>query len=160
MLFAHFNKICAKKYYICMKIKYSMTEARKKQEKRRKVINAKKERIENTEVAPAKKRRTTKIKDEDITLSVPFDVATRMNQNLNLRGAQNNLRKQLSVFIESNFNEFLSDYKELKSEPALRARLFVEVMKIVIPRPKDFGDDADSKEQRDKMISRLFGKQE
>ena len=131
-----------------------MNEARKKQAKRKRIIEAKDERIE---VISSKICKNKDEMDEGATLSVPFQIATKLNQDLSLRKSQTNLRKQLCVFIENKFDNFLSDYDNLK-EPELRVRVFVEVMKMIIPRPKEYDDGTNNQENRDKLISRLFGK--
>ena len=121
-------------------------------EKNKRVKNAKKSRVENVE--------TTKVDSSDIVLSVPFDIATKLNQNMGLRRVQNNLRMQLHTIIENNITTLDKDLKSLEGKPEIRARLIVEMMRMVLPRPKDFGDETDSKEYRDKLISRLFGKRD
>ena len=120
-------------------------------EKNNHTKNAKKERIENVE--------TTKVDPKDITLSVPFQIASKLNQDVNLRRSQNNLRKQLYTYIEDDFKRFTKDMSALDAYPAIRVRLFIEIMKMVLPRPKEYDDGADSQEQRSKIISRLFGKE-
>jgi hypothetical protein len=105
------------------------------------------ERIDNVEV--------TKINPSDVKLTIPFRLATKLNQEVSLRKSQNNIRKQLSLYVESYFDEFINDCNKI-TDPSLRARLFVEVAKLVIPRPKEF-EDRDSTEEHDKIIKRLFG---
>jgi hypothetical protein len=95
----------------------------------------------------------TKIDSADIKLTVPFRLATKLNQETSLRKSQNNIRKLLSTYVENYFDRFVDDCNAI-DDPALRARLFVEVAKLTIPRPKDFGDNA---EDREKTIKRLFG---
>jgi hypothetical protein len=128
-----------------------MTEARKKQAKRKKIIEATKERIDNVETA------ITKINPKDVKLTVPYRLASTLNQNINLRKAQNNIRKQLCVYVEDEFDTFVDDCKKI-TDPAIRARLYAEVIKMIIPRPKDFADDTE--ESRRNIYKRLFGKQE
>ena len=126
-----------------------MKEVSKKQSTRRKVVKATKERIENVEAEVVGKN------DADIT--VPFEIATELNQRANLRRAQKNIRKQLCTYITSDFGRFVTSMQKI-DEPAIHARLFVEVLKIIIPRPKEYEDEND--EYKDKIMKRLFGKQE
>ena len=119
-------------------------------EKNKRIKNAKKVLVENVE--------STKVNSKDVALSIPFDIATKLNQNMGLRRVQNNLRMQLHTIIENNIITLEKDLKALKGRPDIRARLIVEMMKMVLPRPKEYDNDTDSKEQRDKMVSRLFGK--
>jgi hypothetical protein len=104
------------------------------------------EHIENVEV--------TEVDTSDIKLTVPFRLATKLNQEVSLRKSQNNIRKQLSSFIENYFDDFIDSYNKM-ADTSLRARLFVEVIKLVIPRPKEF-EERDSAEDREKIIKRLF----
>lgn len=131
-----------------------MTEARKKQAKKGKIVKATNERIENLE--PEKKGKSTDINLADAKLTVPYKLATQLNQNLNLRKAQNNIRKQLCVYVENEFETFVDDCKNI-TDPSIRARLYVEITKLIIPRPKDFGEGSDSEENRRKVYKRLFG---
>ena len=137
-------------------ISFYMEKDRKKRYKTRfaiaRINNAKNERIENVE--------STSVDSTDITLSVHFQIATKLNQDMSLRRAQNSLWKQLHAYIEADFSRFVKDIFAFDAYPAIRARLFIEMIKIILPRPKENDDGTDNQEQRNKIISRLFGKQE
>ncbi|MDR2917859.1 MAG: hypothetical protein LBV72_00630 [Tannerella sp.] len=133
-----------------------MTEARKKQAKRKKVVEATRDRIENIEKKKkGNKKKVTTVDPKDVTLTVPYRMATTLNQNMNLRKSQNNIRKQLCVYVEEMFDTFVDDCRRI-TDPSIRARLYVEVVKMVIPRPKDFGDDGTGDDRRN-IYKRLFG---
>jgi hypothetical protein len=129
-----------------------MDEARKKQAKRKKIVDAAQEKIENV---GDRKTKITKIDDRDVKLTVPYRIATTLNQNINLRRSQNNIRKQLCVFVEHEFDTFVDDFRKI-TDPAIRARLHIEIIKMIIPRAKDFSDYADESKN---IYKRLFGKQ-
>jgi hypothetical protein len=104
------------------------------------------EHIENIEAA--------EIYPTDIKLTVPFRLATKLNQEVSLRKSQNNIRKQMSTFIENHFDDFVKDYNRI-TDPSLRMRLIIELAKLVIPRPKEY-EGHDSIEDGEKIIRRLF----
>jgi hypothetical protein len=104
---------------------------------------------------PVDNAEVTKIDSSDIKLTVPFRLATKLNQEVSLRKSQNNIRKQLSIYVENYFDRFVDDCNSI-TDHSLRARLFMEVAKLIIPRPKEF-KDLNSAEEHDKIIKRLFG---
>lgn len=110
------------------------------------------ERIENVEGKTA-----TKVNQKDVQLSVPFRLASKLNQDTNLRKSQNNIRKQFCAYVEGHFEEFVECYKNT-TDPIIRARMFLEVAKMVIPRPKDYGPENEEGSRRD-TLKRLFGGQ-
>jgi len=125
-----------------------MTEARKKQAKRKKVVKAAKERIENVEAEEVGKG--------EATLTVPFALATKLNQATNMRRSQNIVRKQLYTYITTYFTTFVTSMQKIEDN-ALYSRLFIEVLRIVVPRPKEYEDDGEFK---NKIANSLFGKPE
>ena len=111
------------------------------------------------EVVVKKRGRPRKIRQENIDAVVPFYIASRLNRDINIANEQRNLRKVLSAFLRERFDDFLEDFKNLSSEPALRARIFVEIMKIVLPRQRE-ADDREGESERDKFMKKFFGNQE
>ena len=123
-----------------------MTEKRKK---KRQVVEAAKERIDNVEA--------TKVNPSDIKITVPFALATKLNQVENLRKSQSIIRKQLCTYITNYFDDFVSNMEVIKREDnIIHARLFVEVLKLVIPRPKEYEEQSEI-DERGNSIKRLFG---
>jgi hypothetical protein len=111
-------------------------------------------RVKKAADEPVDNAEVTKIDPSDIKLTIPFKLATKLNQEVSLRKSQNNIRKQLSAYVESYFDRFVDDCNKI-ADPSLRARLFMEVAKLVIPRPKEY-EYLDSAEEHDKIIKRLF----
>jgi len=132
---------------------YSIKEAVKKAKERREKRSSR-----DKEGVVHKRKYAKRIKKEDIDLIVPFAIASKINKDIDIKKEQRDLRKQLSVFIGEHFGEFIDDYRRLEAEPALRARLFVEIVKIVLPRQRET-DDVEVLSERDKLVKRLFGNQ-
>ena len=124
----------------------------KKQEKKNVVKNrikkATKEKIENVEAEV--------VNSNDVRLTVPYRLATKLNQDVSLRKSQNNTRKQFAAFIEDNFDDLVDCYDKI-TDSLIKARIFLEVAKLVIPRPKEYDEGDDEKNTRNKLIARMFG---
>jgi hypothetical protein len=88
---------------------------------------------------------------------IPYVLATVINHRDMTKNYQESIRMELLKFLTDNFPAFCDDYSKLENEPALRMRLFVEVSKLVMARPK-MTDDADVvDDSREAMIRRMFG---
>jgi hypothetical protein len=108
-------------------------------------------------------RKPKKIPPGEMEIVIPFNIASRLNKEESIRGHQINLRKRLCVFIDEHFDDFVKDYQYLgqctdPSMAALRMRLFTEVIKIVLPRPKELDSD-EAREQNKSIINKLLGKE-
>ena len=137
-----------------------------KRAKRKKILEATKGAIENIEAVSAeittkatKRKRAKKIKPDEVKLVVPFNIASKINKDINIKNEYRNLRKKLLVYIQEHFDDFLDDYKRLECEPALRARIYVEIIKIALPRQR-YEEGLDERSENERVMKRLFGKQE
>ena len=88
---------------------------------------------------------------------IPYVLATVINHRDMTRNYQESIRMELMRFLTNNFPAFCKDYRKLEGEPALRMRLFVEVSKLVLARPKMMEDADVADDSREAMIKRMFG---
>jgi hypothetical protein len=132
-------------------VKHSLTDRIENVEKKEDILTRP---IKHTNGRPIKQK-------EDVQLVVPFNIASRLNQNVNIRTEQNFLRKELCVFLREHFPDFVKGSQTLlmSEDPGLVAvgsRLFVEALKIVLPRPREL-DSADISEDKKNIIKKLLG---
>lgn len=75
------------------------------------------------------------------------------------KGAKDKISKEvkerIAEFVAGNFEEFEYDFKhETKTE--VRMRIFLEALKLIVPKPKDPEVEEDAFHKRDELIIRLF----
>lgn len=85
------------------------------------------------------------------------------NPNGRPKGSKNKatveIKDKLSEFLEDNFDEFEKSFKEMPSGER-KARLYLEAGKLIIPRPKDPEEEAETNRRHDELLLRLFPKKE
>ena len=65
------------------------------------------------------------------------------------------IKAKLSKFLEGNFKEFEKDFKA-EERTDIRMRIYLEAMKLIIPKPRDEEEDENALNKRDELIVRLF----
>ena len=128
-----------------------------KRARKKRIKESEKELIENVEVIETRIKSKGTAAPVDVRVSVPYKLATKLNQDTNLRKSQNNIRKQFATFIENNFDDLVDCYDKI-SDPLIKTRIILEVAKLVIPRPKEYENGEGESDERNKIISRMFGK--
>jgi len=76
------------------------------------------------------------------------------------RGSKNKIalsvKDNLLSYLKDNYKEFQNDMKALKGKPAIRAKLFLDIAKLVTPRPKDVEEEEKREQKMQTLFSRLF----
>lgn len=74
------------------------------------------------------------------------------------KGAKNKVssevKARLADFVENNFCEFQESFKHLKDE--VKFKLFLEVLKFIIPRPKEEDEEAESERRSREILDRIW----
>lgn len=74
------------------------------------------------------------------------------------KGAKNKISSEVKArlvdFVENNFSEFQESFKSLKDE--VKFKLFLEVLKFILPRPKDEDVENESDRRAKELLDRLW----
>lgn len=85
------------------------------------------------------------------------------NPNGRPKGAKNkissDIKDKLTLFLEDNFDKFETSFKMMPPGER-KARLYLEAGKLIIPRPKDPEEEAETNRRHDELLSRLFPQKE
>ncbi len=83
------------------------------------------------------------------------------NPNGRPKGTENKanleVKDKLKLFVDSNIDQINEDWKSIKS-PEMRIKYFVEITKLVLPRPRDPEEEEDTRRRHDELIDKLFGR--
>ena len=66
------------------------------------------------------------------------------------------VKEMIAKFVTGNYKAFVSDFKK-EEKTEVRMRIYLEAMKLVIPKPRDLEEEDDIMKRRSEAISRLFG---
>ena len=133
-----------------------MNKAREKQAKRLKVVKATREKIKKN----VETQNTTDVEIVEAVEVVPsslpsYSSTSRKNQDANMRYEQNMLRKELASYLRENLPLFYDKMKEI-TDPELFVRLYIDVLKVFIPRPKEY-EIIDSEEIKKNFVEKFWG---
>ncbi len=74
------------------------------------------------------------------------------------KGAKNKVssevKARLADFVNENLDEFQVSFKKLKDE--VKAKLYLEALKLIIPRPKDEDEEAESERRSREILDRIW----
>lgn len=102
-----------------------------------------------------------KVKEGDMSISVPFRKATHDIQKINIRTEQYTLRKYLCVFMrEEGLETLIENVRLLESDKVLQSRILLELLKIAAPNPRNLDDENDTSDVHKRMVERFFNKSE
>jgi hypothetical protein len=77
------------------------------------------------------------------------------------KGAQNKItlevKDKINLFLEQNIDEATTAFTEIKT-PEMKIKYFIELAKLVMPRPKEEDVEQDANRRRDELIDRLFNR--
>jgi len=81
------------------------------------------------------------------------------NLNGRPRGVQNKVtrevKEKLARFMELSFDDFVSSYNAIK-KPEVKAKIYLEATKLVLPKPKDEDEEAESVRRSREILDRIW----
>lgn len=90
-------------------------------------------------------------------------MAQKMGKTGNLngrpKGVQNKVTREVKEMIESflsdNRHEFEANFKEIK-DPTMVCKIYLEAAKIIMPRPKDEGEQDEEARRHKELLDRIW----
>jgi hypothetical protein len=114
-----------------------------------------------TKVKRALKGKIRNVSSEDTKLIVPFNLASRLNRQTSITDDRIAIRKQLTTFILANFQQFVDDYelagKTKNPSVIARMKLYIEVIKMILPKPLDKAYNEQPENRERELIAVLMG---
>ena len=75
------------------------------------------------------------------------------------KGSQNKVsaevKQRLADYLATNFDTFEEDLEKLSGKPEVRAKLYLEVVKLIVPKTKDT-DEAEQEKYPKELLEKLF----
>lgn len=69
------------------------------------------------------------------------------------------IRERIAAFVEDNFDTLEEDFAALRDKPDIRARVFVDLCKLIVPKPIQIESTAQQDAIYDKWMEKLFGEE-
>jgi hypothetical protein len=77
------------------------------------------------------------------------------------KGVQNKVtlevKEKINVFLDNNIDVATKAFKDIKT-PEMKIKYFIELAKLVMPRPKDPDEEEDANRRHDELLDRLFNR--
>lgn len=87
----------------------------------------------------------------------------KKNQTGNLngrpKGVQNKVTREvkehIAKFVEGKLEEFIESFEAIK-KPEIKARVYLEAAKLILPRPKDEEEEEESNRRAREILDRIW----
>jgi hypothetical protein len=87
----------------------------------------------------------------------------KKNQTGNLngrpKGVQNKVTREvkehIAKFVEGKLEEFIESFEAIK-KPEIKARVYLEAAKLILPRPKDEEEENEADRRAKELLDRLW----
>jgi|688.fasta_scaffold1458970_2 hypothetical protein len=77
------------------------------------------------------------------------------------KGVQNKVtlevKEKINVFLDNNIDVATKAFNDIKT-PEMKIKYFIELAKLVMPRPKDPDEEEDANRRHDELLDRLFNR--
>lgn len=81
------------------------------------------------------------------------------NLNGRPKGVQNKVTKEvkehIAKFVEGKFEEFMESFDAIK-KPEIKARVYLEVVKLILPKPKSKDEEEESNRRAREILDRIW----